>query len=88
MAYNMENVDIAALEKLIGDIGKFNESMGNILTLMSRNVDNMQSVWADDQYNQFRDFMTDLVSGLRSDLQVMEGTKSSLVEMHRIMTQD
>ena len=62
--------------------------MGNILTLMTRNVDNMQSVWDDDQYNQFRDFMTDLVSGLRSDLQVMEGTKSSLVEMHRIMTQD
>ena len=75
MARNMEIVDINALAKLIVDIGSFNESMGIILELMSRNVSNMQSVWDDDQYNQFREFMNDLIRSLKSDLQIMEGTR-------------
>ena len=88
MARNMEIVDINALAKLIVDIGSFNESMGIILELMSRNVSNMQSVWDDDQYNQFREFMNDLIRSLKSDLQIMEGTRSSLQEMYKIVTQD
>ena len=86
MANSRENVDISALEKLIADIGTFNETVGNILTLMTRNVNNMQSVWDDDQYQQFNGFMTDLISGLRSDLEVMGGTRAALVKMHDIMT--
>ena len=82
---NMEKVDVAALEKLISDIGEFNEAMGNILILMSRCVDNMQNVWNDDQYQQFSLFMGGTIDSLRKDLQAMDGTKTALQEMHTII---
>lgn len=86
MLNGMESVDIAALETLINDIAKFNNSMDNILAVMSRDVLTMQSYWDDPQYEQFKGFMDGLVKGLNNDLADMNATRVALQKIYDIMT--
>ena len=86
MPSNMEKVDIASLEKLIADIDYFNESMDDILLVMGRYVDNIQDVWDDDQYKEFRNYMEDLIKSLKKDLEIMVETQSALEKHHKIVT--
>ena len=82
----MEKVDIASLEKLIADIDYFNESMDDILLVMGRYVDNIQDVWDDDQYKEFRNYMEDLIKSLKKDLEIMVETQRALEKHHKIVT--
>ena len=82
----MENVDIAALEKLIRDINIFSENMKDLISHMMNNVNAMQEYWDDPQYKEFYEYMQESIRSLYSDVLIMDDTHQSLTKVYDILT--
>ena len=82
----MENVDIAALEKLIRDINIFSENMKDLISHMLNNVSAMQEYWDDPQYKEFYEYMQESIRSLYSDVLIMDDTHQSLTKVYDILT--
>lgn len=71
------------VRNLLADVNEFQSAVDTEIASLSACADSLGEAWSDAQYRQFRSYIDDLTSSLKSDLKVLEEAVMALEREER-----
>ena len=88
MDANRGKAILAEVFKLVDDIRHFDTNVREQSIVMKHTTDNLQDAWDDPQYDQFANYMSELIKSLESDLDILQEANDDLERRAKIIAGD